>query len=218
MWQGDSATAWLMPNMTRRERDTPISAVILAGGRGGRLGRDKASVVLGGKTLLQRVQRLVCGLSDDVIVVVRPNQQLGVRDARVVTDVRGHAGVMAAMAAGLVAARHEWSLVVACDMPFISLDMVTYMLSLRQTYDVVVPRLVVGFEPLHALYHKRCLAALWVALEEGRRRVVSFYETLRVRHVDPTEIALCDPEGRSFYNINTPRDLLQAEAWIDESR
>ncbi len=194
----------------------PVTGVVLAGGRSERLGRDKAGLLLGRETLLQRVVRTLSHLSDDLVAVVRADQQIVVPGARVVRDVAPYSGVLAGMAAGLMAARHDWALVVACDMPFLNLDLLRYMLSLRCEVDVVVPRLDVGAEPLHALYHKRCLGALTKSLAEGRRRVISFYDTLRVRWVGTGEIARFDSQGRSFFNINTPDDLALAQSWLEE--
>ncbi|OGO05329.1 MAG: hypothetical protein A2Y73_06265 [Chloroflexi bacterium RBG_13_56_8] len=191
-----------------------VSAAILAGGRSVRLGRDKASVQLAGETLLDRVVRMMSCLSDDVIVVVRPGQARVVVDARILMDAAPHVGVMAAIATILAEAHYGWSFVAACDMPFISLGLVRYMISLTHGYDVVVPQLEVGLEPLHALYHKRCLPALRKALARGERRVISFYGELRVRYISLSEMRPYDPLGRSFFNINTAEDLNRAEEWI----
>lgn len=195
----------------------PASAVILAGGGSERLGRDKATVELAGKTLLEREVGLMRRLSDDVIVVLRPGQPPQAWGARVVTDAEPYTGVMAAIAAGLAAARYDWSLVVACDMPFVSPYLVRHMMSLRRGYDAIVPRLEVGLEPLHALYHQRCLPALLSALARGEHRVVSFYGSLKIRFIAPSEIRPYDPEERSFFNINTPQELAQAEEWLRET-
>ena len=197
---------------------SPVSAVVLAGGRGTRLGGDKAAVELAGETLLQRAVRLVSQLTDDIIVVTRDDQRLRVarltNGASVLSDTEPYEGVLAGMATGLSAARHAWCLVVACDMPFVSLGLVRYMLCLRRGYDAVVPRLEVGMEPLLSLYHRRCLPPLWSALEAGKRRVASFFGSLRVRYVEAAEIHGIDPTGRSFHNINAPDDLRQAREWL----
>ena len=190
------------------------SAVILAGGRGERLRHDKAMLELGGVPLLERQRSLLTQLSDDLIVVQRADQHLVAGNVRLVPDLSPYTGVLAGLAAGLSAARHPWAIVVACDMPFLSLSLLRHMLALREGYDIVVPRLEVGFEPLHALYGHRCLPPLLQALAAGQKRVVSFYGSLRVRYVLPEEIAPYDPLLRSFYNINTPEDLAQARQWI----
>jgi molybdenum cofactor guanylyltransferase len=191
-----------------------VSAAILAGGHGERLGHDKAILELGGQTLVERMVDRLAPLCNDVMVVLRADQHLEGIIARKVTDTPPYAGVLAGIAAGLAAARHEWCIVVACDMPFVSLPLLTHMLTLTDSYDAVVPRLEVGFEPLHALYHQRCLPSLLQALAKGQQRVVSFYEPLTIRYLKLAEIIPFDPELRSFFNVNTPEDLAQAEAWL----
>lgn len=193
----------------------PVSVVVLAGGRGKRLGADKAVVeVAPGETLLQRALALVAPLSDDIIVVQRANQHLDVPGVRVVRDRFPFEGPLAGILAGIEAARQEWSLVVACDMPFLSRPLICYLLALRPGHDAVVPRLEVGMEPLHALYHRRAAPAIRAALERGERRLISFYCALRVRAVPPDELAPFDRDGRAFFNVNTPEDLAQARAWL----
>jgi len=193
-----------------------VSTAVLAGGRGERLGRDKATMELGGQLLLKRVVTLVSALSTDVIVILRPDQQLQLQGVRTVTDAEPYTGALAGIAAGLAASRQAWCFVVACDMPFINLALVRYMTSLTPGHDIVIPCRHVGLEPLYALYHKRCLPYVYRALRQGQRRLVSFYTSLRVRHITPEEIRLFDPMERSFFNINTPEELAQAEAWLQE--
>lgn len=199
------------------EARAPASAVVLAGGRGKRLGGDKATVEIApGLTLLRRSLSLVEPLSTDIIVVRRPDQHLEAPGARIVTDRPPFEGPLAGILAGLEAAREEWVLVVACDMPFLSIPLLRYLMTLRPGYDVVVPSLEVGMEPLHALYHRRAVPAIRAALEQGERRLISFYRALRVRAVTADELAPFDREGRTFFNINTPEDLQQARAWLRE--
>lgn len=190
------------------------SVVVLAGGRGERLGRDKADVALGGKTLLERSLCLLRPLSDDLVVALRAGQGASAPGARVVYDRAPHAGVLAGLAAGLGAVRHPYAFVVACDMPFLEPRLIGHLRSLAEGYDAVVPRREVGLEPLHAVYARHCVSAVLRALESGRRRVISFYEELRVRYVPEAELGQYDPEQRAFFNINTPEDLERARRWL----
>ncbi|MHB1293604.1 MAG: molybdenum cofactor guanylyltransferase [Anaerolineae bacterium] len=209
-----------MPEKTAPNRPAlDLSIVILAGGRGARLGGDKAGVLLGDRTLLQRqIDAARAAGCDDVLVVLRADQQLPTEDARVARDLPPYQGVLAGLAAGLISARHDWSLVVACDMPFVSRDLVCYMLSLREGWDVVIPRRPEGLEPMHALYHRRCVPDILAALEQGRHRMVAFFGQRRIREVAPEEADRIDPGGRSFFNVNTPADLAQAQGWLLEDQ
>jgi len=192
----------------------PVSVVILAGGRGERLGQDKATLELNGATLLQRALDALAPLSDDLIVVLRHDQELRAPSARIVRDLEPFAGVLAGMAAGLGAAQHAWSFMMACDMPFVNPRLVRYMYAQRSGYDIVVPRVPAGLEPLHALYHRRCLRPVSRALLGGERRLISFYASLRVRYIEVSESQALDPQELSFFNINTPEDVALALGWL----
>jgi len=197
------------------EGDTSaLSVVILAGGRGERIGGDKAGIAFNGTTLLQQsIASLAC-LSDDLICVARSDQQLTAPGCSLAYDPPGAVGVLPAMLAGLESARYPWSLVVACDMPFIKVELIRYMLRQARNCDIVVPVLPVGMEPLHALYHRRVLPLLRNAIANGTRRVISFYSNARVYRVQEDEIRRFDPQLLSFFNINTLEDLTQAERWL----
>lgn len=200
-------------NQAQSKTNQPLSVVILAGGHSERIGSDKARLCLNGQTLIQRAVDTLSALSDDIICVARAEQDIGVNGAAVIFDLPGAIGVLAALRAGLERSRYSWSLVMACDMPFINLPLVRYMQTLVEGYDIVVPNLEVGLEPLHALYHQRVLAALARAIVDGRKRVISFYEGVRVRKVNEAELRHYDPHLRSFFNINTTADLDQARRW-----
>jgi len=213
----DACHSEVRPGQCPPDNGASYSVILLAGGLGARLGgQDKATLLLAGEPLLGRVHRCVAPLTDDVVIVLRPDQELGpalaaaVQGAAVVRDLPGYSGVLSGMAAGLAAARHGWSLVLACDMPFVQIPLLRYLWSLHGDWDAIVPRLAVGLEPLHAFYHKRCLSPLCAALAQGLRRVSGVYETLRVRYVDEGETAPHDPQRLGFFNVNTLQDLARA--------
>jgi molybdopterin-guanine dinucleotide biosynthesis protein A len=193
----------------------PLSLAVLAGGRGERLGADKAALLLAGEPLLARVLRRLAPLSDDVSVVLRPGQALAAPPGvRLATDLAPYGGALAALAAGIAAARHAWVAVVACDMPYAAPDPLRAMAALARGADAVVPRLAVGLEPLYALYHRRCLGAITAALARGERRLSAFHPDVRVRYVSPEEIG-ARPE--LWLNINTADDLAAAERLLSDT-
>lgn len=169
------------------------------------------------ETLISRVVRNLRPLSDDLIVVSNSPDLYSDLGPRLASDQFPGAGPLAGLHAGLRAAARDWALVVACDMPLVDHRLVRYMILHSEGHDAVVPRHAGELEPLHALYSKRCLPFVEERLRAGQRRVVSFYGDVRVRYVETREIAIFDPEGRSFFNANTPEDwqrlhqLLRAE-------
>jgi molybdopterin-guanine dinucleotide biosynthesis protein A len=95
-------------------------------------------------------------------------------------------------------------------MPWLNRQLLAYMISLRLTADVIVPQWQEFPEPLHAVYSKRCLAAIETCLKSQRLKLIAFYDSVDVRYLDQETIAQYDSQGRSFANLNTPEDLVDA--------
>lgn len=208
----------------------PLTLLVLAGGRSRRMGQDKLWLALDGVPLIERVVRRVLPLAAEVLLSANDSprcealadrlRQEGV-PARVVADLHPAAGPLAGLHAGLTAAQHDLLLALAGDMPFVNLALVVHMVGLAPGFDVVAPRLPrpdtgeLAWEPLHALYRRTCLPALTARLAAGERRVQSFFAAVRVREVGAAEVAGYDPEGRSFFNVNTPDEWRQARGIHD---
>jgi molybdopterin-guanine dinucleotide biosynthesis protein A len=188
------------------------TTIVLAGGRSRRLGLDKIILCLDDETLLEATVKKVAALGDEVIVAVKGPLPYCLPGVRLVTDVHPGCGPLGGLHAGLAAASNSCCSVVACDMPFLNLDLLRYLISLAEDADVVVPRWT-DVEPLHAIYRPvTCLGPIERALARGERRIISFYHEVRVRYVERAEIARFDPQGLSFFNVNTAEDWEQARA------
>ena len=190
--------------------------VILAGGISRRLGRDKAAETFHGETLIRRVMRRASAAvgSADVVVVIADDGQRSRTPAdiphRLVLDALPGSGTLGGIYTGLQAARNEWALVVACDMPFLSAPLLRYMTGLRDGVDAVVPTIGGRPEPTHALYSRRCIPAISQRLQAGQLKAAGFLDLVRVRYVDEDEARRFDPELLSFFNVNRPEDLARA--------
>jgi molybdopterin-guanine dinucleotide biosynthesis protein A len=77
--------------------------------------------------------------------------------------------------------------------------------------DAIVPVWKGEYEPLHAIYSKNCLGAIRCSLASGKKRIISFYEDIKVKVVSEEEVMRFDPEGLTFFNINTLGDLERAK-------
>ncbi len=188
----------------------PISGIVLAGGKSRRMGQDKTQIRLdSGLSLLEHAVARVAEVADEVVVVTAGSRG-NLPNVRWANDVYPGAGPLGGIYAGLLACAWDHALVVACDMPFLSVDLLRYMVELPRDYDVLLPSLPRGVEPLHAVYGRRCLEPARELLEAGEYCILDLYERVRVRYVGPEEIAIYDPDGRSFFNINTPDQLRQA--------
>ena len=215
----------------RRTDACALTAVILAGGRATRLGgRDKASLPVGGKTLLNRRVDLLQPLCPEIVIVshrlARPamgrqaapepsaRPARANRDIRIVGDEAPGCGPLMGLYTGLLHSRTERSFITACDMPFLSRPLLLHLRSYADTCDAVVPRIGRYLEPLFAVYSHDCLHAVRAALDRGNRRADSFLDLVRTRYVDEPELRRYDPELISFFNVNTPEDLERAERLV----
>jgi molybdopterin-guanine dinucleotide biosynthesis protein A len=126
-------------------------------------------------------------------------------------DAYPGAGALGGLHTALSGARGDTVLVLACDMPFASRPLLEHLLSLAGKADVVIPRLRDEYEPMCAVYARRCLAEVAAALEAGQRRMISFFPRVRVLPVEEPDWKIFDPEASTFFNVNTPEDLAEAE-------
>ncbi len=189
----------------------PVSTIIQAGGQSRRMGTDKALIDYHGRPILAHVIDLMRQLSDDVIVVANRSDVYGPLvaplGARVVPDYDPPSGPLGGLAAGLAAMTHDLAIVVACDMPLLNLDLLRYLIERAVDFDAVVPLTGDQFEPLHAVYRRTCLAEIQRRLANDERRVISFFQSVRLSAVSEAEWRVIDPAGRSVSNLNTPADL-----------
>nr|WP_290670103.1 molybdenum cofactor guanylyltransferase [Ardenticatena sp.] len=187
-----------------------LSAAVLAGGQSRRMGRDKTLLRLHGEPLIARVVRRLHALTDDVLVVTNEPQKYAPLHlpARFVADVGGPGqGPLAGIAAALQAARAERVAIVAADMPFLNVALLRFLADYAPEADVVVPVIEADrAETLHAIYGRGALPAVMQALQAGRRRVVAFFDNVRVVRVPADVLRPLDPDLRSFLNANTPEE------------
>ena len=198
-----------------------VSGVIMAGGVSQRLGKNKALERIGGRTLIERVVDILVPLTTEVLVVVaQPEQAAAFRlppSVRVVSDRYPGKGSLGGIFTGLDASAEPWSLVVACDMPFLSRELLRYLRGESSDVDVVVPLLGGQIEPLHALYSKACLTPMERMVRAGDLKIAPLFEAVRVRYVDEGTIDRIDPRHLSFFNINTQADLQEARRLLREA-
>lgn len=197
--------------MTRKKEMPRITCAILAGGLSRRMGVDKAFLPVAGRPMIEWVLRRLEGMgAENLIVTISPHrfQSLG---ARIVTDVLPGYGSLGGLYTALYYATFDRVLVVGCDMPFLSRELLRYQILLSSDFDIVVPRIGHFFEPLHAVYSKRCTELIFPKMQAGEQRIFSFYPEARVRYVERAEIEMFDPQHLSFINFNTPEDLDKLE-------
>jgi molybdopterin-guanine dinucleotide biosynthesis protein A len=129
----------------------------------------------------------------------------------VVVDLYPNKGPLMGIYTGLLTAESSYGLVVACDMPFLNIELLGYMIELSPGFDAVVPRLGEGkVEPLHAVYSRSCLGSMKTLLEHDQLEVTHLLNKVHVRYVERAECQRFDPQLLSFFNINYQSGLERA--------
>ena len=188
-----------------------ISCIVLAGGKGLRLGQNKALKVISNRSLLQHVISGLSFFNSDIMVVLAAGQSfpqfIDYPKLRILTDIYPGKGSLGGIYTGLTASKSFYNLVVACDMPFLNQALLSYMIQISASFDMVMPRVGDMVEPLHAVYSKGCLAPIEEMLKQGNLKVYELLNLVKVRYVDAEEINRFDTKHLSFFNINTKADL-----------
>ena len=184
-----------------------LTGAVLAGGRSLRYGRNKALEVFQGERLVDRAVGALRGFCSPVLLVANDLVPYFGVSAGLIRDIVPHQGPLGGIYTALLFSPNEWVAVRAADMPLFVPEMLVRMLSLCSGgADAVVPRLGDKYEPLFALYHRRCIPAIAGVLEGPQRNVVSVYSKIRLNHFEEDQWRQVDPKGLSFRNVNTPED------------
>jgi molybdopterin-guanine dinucleotide biosynthesis protein A len=194
-----------------------VTGVIQAGGRSTRMGGEpKALLELGGKRIIERVVDAVGAVLDDLLVVTNTPERYAFLGLPMVADVFPDGGSLGGIYTGLRAADGDAAFTVACDMPFLHPAIVRMVVERAGEGDVVIPRTDGQLETMHAVYGKRCLAAMEARLLAGQLKIVGFFPDVSVVELDAAPMARYRAPDVAFMNVNTPEELRRARALVAE--
>jgi molybdopterin-guanine dinucleotide biosynthesis protein A len=194
-----------------------VGSIVLAGGRSSRLGKEKHSEVISGRSIIERVLDRIHSVSDETLLVISRRQSataFSYPGVKTVFDLYPDKGALGGIYTGLVYSGHSRNMVVACDMPFLNGELLRYMIDLAAGFDIVIPRVGELTEPLHAVYSNRCVGPMEKQMKEGDLRIAHVFGQVRVRYVEEQELDAFDPNRVSFFNVNTREDLDRARAML----
>lgn len=182
--------------------DTTASGFVLAGGQSRRMGRDKAMLPAGGRTLVEHVANEVRRAAGSVTIVGDPSRY-GRLGYEVIPDEQPGLGPLGGIATALGISRTAWNLVVACDMPSVDAELlITLLARAAATHpapDCVVPDGPTGPEPLCAVYHIGARGKIRAAID---RNILKMRTVITILNTASVNV----PDGNKFRNINTPED------------
>ncbi len=184
------------------------AAAVLAGGASRRMGRDKATLAVGGVELASLVLAAAARVADPVVLVAPDGHPARRLAAPAVADPGQ--GPLAALAAALGALEAEHVLVLAADHPGLRVELLAHLVALAGEAEAVACRRGPRLEPLVAVYRRApALAAARARLADpaGDRSLLGLLAGLRTLVVEEPEWRRVDPDGRSFVDLDDPADL-----------
>jgi len=184
-----------------------MEAFILAGGASRRMGTDKSQLLIERQTFTERIAETLLTVADSVTLVGFGSREPS-SSLPVVADVYPQWGALGGLHGALAACKREWAIVVACDLPFVTAELFTFLAGMRLDHDAVVPVQQDGRpQPLAALYRvDPCLQRATELIEAGRRRPLDLLEAVNTCWVQFDELTNLAQSEKFFVNINTPSD------------
>jgi len=190
-------------------RNSSCAGIILAGGLNRRMaGRNKARLPIEGQTILDRLVVLFRVFFDPILIVTNQPRDYLDEGVILVTDLVDIRSSLTGIYSGLFYSPRPHAFITGCDMPFLKPELLELILkNLEARWDVVVPVTEEGYQPLSAIYSRRCLEPLADQLAEGKLKVSHLFSKVRIKKVPENSLRQVDPELKSFFNINTPEDM-----------
>ena len=189
-----------------------ISAAILCGGRGRRMGGlDKSALMIDGQSVLSRQLAALRPLTPHVMLVGRASDRPAPPGVAVHDDSMPDCGPLGGIITALEVAPTDRVLVLACDLPFVTTHFLSALANLEPSADALVPRDEEGRYAICAVFHRRVAPALRVATVSGTRKLQDALGHLTVTEVPRAVLTTWDGDGRLLLNLNTPQDYRAAE-------
>lgn len=203
-------------------RRANLSCVVQAGGLSSRMGCDKARMLFCGEPLIERVLGRLAPVAGELVVTTsRPSELAYLEERtfgglmpRIVPDLEGPAGAMRGIASSLTAARLPLVAIVACDMPFVSSELIGALANRveAEALDVCVPREERGIEPLCAVWRRdACTPVAHELLACDRQRIRCLIDRVNAGYLDEPQIVEVAGSTLCFENVNTPEEFAAAE-------
>jgi molybdenum cofactor guanylyltransferase len=189
-----------------------ITGIILAGGDKQRInGESKSLLPWAGEKLIHGQIREMNRVCNEIIIVTdNPRPFLRVVDSsvRIITDFIPGKGILSGMHAGLTLMENECAWVVACDMPYISVEAAAYMKNFKEDFnlDAVVPKIGGRLEMLHGLYSKSVADSVRSLLNTGEQRAEQLLHFLKWSEVDADQFVVMNIDTKFTYAIKNRDD------------
>ena len=187
------------------------SGIIMAGGRSSRMKFNKAFAQVGGKPVIQIIIDKLQPIFQELMIISNEPQLFTSFGLPIFQDVYPYLGPVGGIHSALVNASFDQMFILGCDMPFMNMQLVDYMLGKINNYDSVVPEIDSYLQPLAAVYNRSCLPIFSECLEHDKLKLTLIFSELNALVLKEDELQKFGRVREMFFNVNDPDALAEAQ-------
>ena len=195
-----------------------VTIAILAGGRSRRMGQNKSLVSVQGKPMIEHIIENLAPLKSPMLLITNSAYDYAQYNLTMYADVIPDHGALGGLYTALHHSTTPYVLCVACDMPFLNIDVLRHMLAQRGQADAVAASIEGVWQTFPAVYSTALLPTFRQAIEAQSLQMQRLFRQIDVLAITPQDINHIDPDFRTFTNINTPDELQAAQSEPIESK
>ena len=188
-----------------------MNVVILAGGKSSRMGSNKAFLKVKGKTFIEHQIALLREIFSEITISANTPEEYKHLNVPIIGDIYPDKGPLGGIYSAIINSKSFHTFMLACDMPFVEIDLIKHLKSFISGHDVVIPQSKKGLEPLHAFYSKNCIAPIKKELDSNNLRIVSFFPQVKVKTVKLNNLPSSNKFKDSIKNLNTLEEYKDAK-------
>ncbi len=169
--------------------------------------KNKCLLKIKDKTLLERTIDKLKSLFSEILVVAKGEEGYEKIECKLVHDIFPYRSSLTGIHTGLIHSSSPHSFIMACDMPLLKTEVISFLVSqTMEDIDVVIPKIGKFYEPLCAIYSHRCIPVIEEFLKKRIFTIREIFNHVRVREITQQQIQQYDPDLISFFNVNTKKD------------
>lgn len=193
-----------------------IDCAILAGGKSSRMVNDKAFLKIGGKVMIEHVVETASRLLPKPKIITNAPEKYEFLNLPCYTDIIKNAGPLGGIYTALKKTTACRSLILACDLPFITAALIKLLTEDKSAYDVLTVDAGRGIEPLCAVYDINCIRKIEIQIDSGNFKISDFYESVNVKIILLKDMPSAF-DSSILFNINTPAEY-EAALTLNQNR
>ncbi|HAW52618.1 MAG TPA: hypothetical protein DCX54_09880 [Flavobacteriales bacterium] len=166
---------------------TVVQGIVLTGGKSRRMGKDKSTLYLGGKSFTEHIIDALLSLTRDILVV-GPEMDFKNFKGRFLMDIYADKGPASGILTGLTESTHEINLILSCDVPLIKDCLLKDLLNRYKGEDVLICKQGNQVHPLLGIYHKRCSTIIKNCIEKNKLKMTDILDELKVEYYSVPDI------------------------------